>query len=69
MEHVLAILGLAVACGVWVLLQRSSDAPCTGSCGACAGRGGAGEADAEAEPEALQPGQPAPRKACRRRPG
>lgn len=45
MVHVFAVLGLAVGCGLWFMLQRHAPPGCdhSGSCGACHGHGGAGE--------------------------
>ena len=39
--HVIAVLGLASACGLWVVLQRAHGGErsgATGECGACAAR-------------------------------
>ena len=62
MEHILPILGIAIASGLWVLLQRSSQTGCNGSCGACGQRG-------QAEGEPPEPGsEEAPaRGGCKKR--
>jgi len=53
MEHVFAVLGIAALCGLWMTIQIASGRTCSGSCGACEGKGsGACKSGSEEEDEA-----------------
>lgn len=49
MVELFAVLGLAVACAVWVLVDRASGG--CGQSGRCGGCGGGGSCSREGEPQ------------------